>query len=146
MLILFVKFVKIINHIMKKNLFLAPIITLIIGATSFSQDQFTIQIEPLTITNAPNVHSFSWGKTSDGKWVIFGATIEDLDIVDLQKYISETQNAQIISVYQSLQCGSRNHLRSFTGSLVFYDATYTPQFLSLEEYNSIVNSTQEQCR
>ena len=131
---------------MKKNLFLAPIITLIIGATSFSQDQFTIQIEPLTITNAPNVHSFSWGKTSDGKWVIFGATIEDLDIVDLQKYISETQNAQIISVYQSLQCGSRNHLRSFTGSLVFYDATYTPQFLSLEEYNIIVNSTQEQCR
>lgn len=80
MLILFVKFVKIINHIMKKNLFLAPIITLIIGATSFSQDQFTIQIEPLTITNAPNVHSFSWGKTSDGKWVIFGGRIDGLHL------------------------------------------------------------------
>ena len=75
-----------------------------------------------------------------------GATIEDLDIVDLQKYSSQTQNAQIISVYQSLQCGSRNHLRSFTGSFVFYDATYTPQFLSLEEDNNILNSSQEQCR
>jgi len=44
----------------------------------FAQDQFTVQIEPLTITDAPNVHSFSWGKTSDEKWVIIGGRIDGL--------------------------------------------------------------------
>jgi len=43
-----------------------------------AQDQFTVQIEPLTITNAPNIHSFSFGKTSDGKWVVIGGRIDGL--------------------------------------------------------------------
>ena len=43
-----------------------------------AQEQFTVQIEPLTITNAPNVHSFSFGKTSDGKWVVLGGRIDGL--------------------------------------------------------------------
>ncbi|MCT4580025.1 MAG: T9SS type A sorting domain-containing protein [Flavobacteriales bacterium] len=40
--------------------------------------EFSIEIEPLTITNAPGVHSYSWGKTSDGKWVVFGGRIDGL--------------------------------------------------------------------
>ena len=40
------------------------------------QDQFTVQIEPLTITEAPNIHSYSWGKTSDGKWLVVGGRID----------------------------------------------------------------------
>ena len=58
-------------------------ITLIILSLLFSfigkgQDQFTVQIEPLTITGAPNIHSYSWGKTSDGKWLVVGGRIDGL--------------------------------------------------------------------
>jgi len=74
-----------------------------------------------------------------------GATIEDLDIKDLEDYVLETNNAQIINVYQSLQCGSRNHLRSFIKGLDKNGGTYTPQFITLDEFNSIVNSSNEQC-
>ncbi|WP_159949267.1 T9SS type A sorting domain-containing protein [Polaribacter septentrionalilitoris] len=56
----------------------AFLFSILIVSSSLSQDQFTVQIEPLVITNAPSVHSFSWGKTSDGKWVIFGGRIDGL--------------------------------------------------------------------
>ena len=74
-----------------------------------------------------------------------GATIEDLDIVDLQNYINATSNAAIISVFESLQCGSRNHLRSFVSAVENTENTYTPQFLTIEEYELIINDTNEQC-
>ena len=74
-----------------------------------------------------------------------GATIEDLDIVDLQKYIKTTNNSAVIAVLENLQCGSRNHLRSFLKGLEFYGDNYTPQFLSIEGYNNIINSLNEKC-
>lgn len=74
-----------------------------------------------------------------------GATIEDLDIKDLEDFILDTDNAQIINVYQSLQCGSRNHLRSFMKGLDKNGGTYTPQFITQDEFNSIVSSSNEQC-
>lgn len=43
-----------------------------------AQINFSIDIEPITITNAPSVHSYSWGKTTDGKWVILGGRIDGL--------------------------------------------------------------------
>lgn len=45
---------------------------------SFSQDQFTVEIEPLIIANAPSVHSFSWAKTTDGKWIVIGGRVDGL--------------------------------------------------------------------
>lgn len=69
-----------------------------------------------------------------------GATIEDLE-----DYVSETDNAQIINVYQSLQCGSRNHLRSFMKGLDKNGGTYTPQFITLDKFNNIVSSSNEKC-
>lgn len=45
---------------------------------SQTPEEFTIEIEPLTITNAPGVQSFSWGTTSDAKWVILGGRIDGL--------------------------------------------------------------------
>lgn len=45
---------------------------------SISQDVFTVEIDPFVIADAPNVHSFSWGKTSDDKWVIIGGRIDGL--------------------------------------------------------------------
>jgi hypothetical protein len=63
---------------MKTRYFLVPLIGLFFVLNSFAQEQFTVEIEPVTILNAPNVHSFSWGKTSDGKWIIIGGRIDGL--------------------------------------------------------------------
>lgn len=41
-------------------------------------EEFVVSIEPLTITNAPGVHSYSWGLTSDYKWVILGGRVDGL--------------------------------------------------------------------
>ena len=74
-----------------------------------------------------------------------GATIEDLDIKDLETFISDTENTQIINVYQSLQCGSRNHLRSFMQGLATNGGDYTQQFITEAEFNTIINGSHEQC-
>ena len=74
-----------------------------------------------------------------------GATIEDLDIVDLENYINATSNGAIISVFESLQCGSRNHLRSFASALENAGSTYTPQFLTEVYYSQIINDSSERC-
>ena len=74
-----------------------------------------------------------------------GATIEDLDILDLQEFIDATETEAIQSVFESLQCGSRNHLRSFISSLESLGAAYTPQFISQELYDSILDNDFEQC-
>jgi hypothetical protein len=74
-----------------------------------------------------------------------GATIEDLDIVDLQSNLDATTNSAIISVFEMLQCGSRNHLRSFISTIELSGSTYVPQFLTQEEFNLIINSNNEQC-
>lgn len=74
-----------------------------------------------------------------------GATIEDLDIVDLDVFIEATSNTSIISVFESLQCGSRNHLRSFVRAIENSSETYQPQFLSIEAYNDIIDDTNEKC-
>ena len=74
-----------------------------------------------------------------------GATIEDLDILDLQQFIDATNTVAIQAVFESLQCGSRNHLRSFISSLETLDVSYTPQFISQVLYDSILDSDYEQC-
>jgi len=74
-----------------------------------------------------------------------GATIEDLDIVDLQDSIDATTNAAIISVFESLQCGSRNHLRSFVSGLEKVGGSYSPQFLTKAAYDTIVLGSNEKC-
>lgn len=74
-----------------------------------------------------------------------GATIEDLDIVDLEENIQATSNSDIAEVFASLQCGSRNHLRSFVQSLENSGATYSPQFLTQEAFDIILDGASEQC-
>ena len=74
-----------------------------------------------------------------------GATIEDLDIVDLQDYIDASSNTALISVFGNLQCGSRNHLRSFVSGIENIGDSYTPQYLSQEEYEAIIAASREQC-
>lgn len=70
-----------------------------------------------------------------------GATIEDLDIHDIEELLGHTSNADLLNVYDRLTCGSRNHMRSFVGQL----GTYVPTYISQVEYDAIIASSNEQC-
>ena len=85
------------------------------------------------------------GQISQTNALQIGATIEDLDIVDLEEYILHTSNPLLINVFESLQCGSGNHLRSFVSSLESLGESYAPQFLTEEDYNLIITGTHENC-
>ncbi len=72
-----------------------------------------------------------------------GATIEDLDISDLNRLIAQTNNQNIIAVYENLTRGSRNHMRAFTRQLTKNGASYTAQYISQSELEVILGSPQE---
>lgn len=74
-----------------------------------------------------------------------GATIEDLDINDIDDFIINTSKLDLLTVYNNLTCGSKNHIRSFTTELSNNEVSYEPQFISLEEYNSIINTPSGGC-
>ena len=72
-----------------------------------------------------------------------GVTIEDLDIKDLKDHMLSIDNQDITCVFSNLMRGSRNHLRSFYANILFTGGTYTPQYLTQDEFNAIVNSKHE---
>jgi hypothetical protein len=74
-----------------------------------------------------------------------GNIIEDLDIKDLALNEARTEKIDLLSVYGSLKCGSRNHLRNFNNQLILNGGSYIPEYISQEEFETIVNSTNEKC-
>ena len=72
-----------------------------------------------------------------------GALIEELDITDIIKDLESVVNANVTIVLENLERGSRNHLRAFTKQLTLLGATYTPVFLSADDYNAIISSSVE---
>ena len=46
-----------------------------------------------------------------------GAAIEEIDILDLQERLAQTDNADIQQVFNNLLNGSYNHLRAFVSTL-----------------------------
>lgn len=85
------------------------------------------------------------GSASQIDALTVGATIEDLDINDLNLDISQTENEAIVTIFEHLKCGSTNHMRSFSTLLSNFDVVYTPQFISQDEYTEIINSQNEPC-
>ena len=85
------------------------------------------------------------GSVSETAALIVGAIIEDLDIYDLDEFKAETTDPDIIKLYNSLACGSRNHLRSFMRQLDNLGETYTPQFITQEHFDSIIDGENEKC-
>ena len=75
-----------------------------------------------------------------------GATIEDLDIYDLQEAKKKTDKPEIINVYNNLEKGSRNHLRSFYRNLRKYDWNYVPQYIDAEYFKNIISTGNERGR
>lgn len=72
-----------------------------------------------------------------------GATIEDLDISDLNSSLEVTNNQDVRLVYDFLNKGSRNHLRSFYKNIKNWNGTYTPVYITQAEFDAIVNSAME---
>ena len=77
--------------------------------------------------------------------LIVGATIEDLDIYDIEYFESRTEKSDILDVYTKLTCGSRNHMRAFYDELTLRDYSYEPLFITNEALFNIVNSDRERC-
>ena len=73
-----------------------------------------------------------------------GATIEDLDLADLQRMIDASDNQDFQLIANNLAKGSRNHLRAFTKVIgkKGYDA-YTAQYLSQEQIDQIIAAEHE---
>jgi len=72
----------------------------------------------------------------DGLYV--GATIEEIDMVDIQHAIEITGHLDIVVAYQSLLEGSKNHLRAYVNALAREGFVYAPQFISQELYDAIM--------
>lgn len=67
-----------------------------------------------------------------------GAAIEEIDILDIEEYISQTDDEVIIGVYENLLAGSGNHLRAFVSGLSKRGVTYEPVYLTPAAYQTIV--------
>ena len=79
------------------------------------------------------------GSQSLAEAIQVGAAIEEIDILDLQERLAQTDNADIQQVFNNLLNGSYNHLRAFVSTLETQTGeTYQPQYLSAEAYQAIL--------
>lgn len=78
--------------------------------------------------------------------LIVGATIEDLDLYDLDQWMLKIQDEDILSIYKNLAKGSRNHLRAFYGQITSREGDYKAQYISQQKMDEIVNSPKEMGR
>lgn len=74
-----------------------------------------------------------------------GASIEDLDIADLDKLMAETDENDIRFVYNNLNRGSHNHLRTFNTLLKDQDVVYTPVYISQNRFDEIIAADWGKC-
>lgn len=79
--------------------------------------------------------------TMDSLYV--GAAIEETDIDSLQNALEVTDQLYIVSTYESLMCGSRNHLRAFIRQIEINGGSYTPKVLAEDEFWAIAYSDME---
>ena len=86
----------------------------------------------------------SQGEESLIEALTVGATIEEIDIIDLMALLENTvDNEDITLVYSNLLKGSRNHLRMFVQNLSVNGVTYEPTYLDVTLFDSIISSDME---
>lgn len=82
---------------------------------------------------------------SEADALLVGATIEDLDIYDLDEKATYTTNTELHTLYSNLKCGSENHMRAFTNQLSSRAISYDPTYISVAEYETILAGSQGGC-
>lgn len=75
--------------------------------------------------------------------LIVGATIEDLDIYDLNEAIARTDNEDVAAVYTNLLAGSKRHIQSFVKNITKEGGEYTPHYITQAEYDEIIATERE---
>ena len=78
------------------------------------------------------------GATSLSAALRVGATIEDLDLHNLEKALALTDNEDLKIVYQNLQQGSQNHMRAFVSNLESMGESYEAQYISAAALTEIL--------
>ena len=78
------------------------------------------------------------GSQSPQDALIVGSIIEDLDIYDLETYLSETDNPASIAVYTNLLKGSEKHMSSFARQLARYGIVYEARYITSERLEEIL--------
>jgi rubrerythrin len=69
-----------------------------------------------------------------------GATIEEIDILDLETRLEQTDKPDIQRVYGNLLNGSMNHLRAFVSTLQRQTGEdYSSQYLSQDAFDAIID-------
>jgi hypothetical protein len=68
-----------------------------------------------------------------------GVIIEETDIVDLQEAIAFTDHVDLVTAYEHLIEGSKNHLRAFVDTLEKQGVTSEPQVISQELFDAIID-------
>jgi hypothetical protein len=81
----------------------------------------------------------SRGRASVKDALQVGAAIEEIDILDLEERMAQTDKEDILLVYANLKSGSENHLRAFVNNLQRQGFEYSPEYLSQEEYDGIIS-------
>ena len=72
---------------------------------------------------------------------VVGATIEEMDIIDLEEALAETDKADLERVYSNLKKGSIHHLSAFSRAIENQTGTdYIPRLMTTEEYNQLTSS------
>lgn len=99
--------------------------------------------EPGRFTN-PDIQNLydTWlaeGSTSLESALLVGARVEDIDIMDIAAAVERTDKHDIITVYENLLRGSRNHMRAFNRQIVSRTgANYVPEYTTLEQFEEII--------
>jgi predicted nucleotidyltransferase len=79
------------------------------------------------------------GSASEAEALKVGATIEDLDIHDLETALQGgVDNQDIALVYRNLAKGSRNHIRAFNTQLSARGQTYSAQHITQADLDAIL--------
>jgi hypothetical protein len=82
------------------------------------------------------------GSQSLAEAIKVGGAIEEIDILDLQERLAQTDNTDIQQVFNNLLRGSTSHLKAFVNALRNQvGEAYQPQFMTLEAYQAILSST-----
>ena len=70
-----------------------------------------------------------------------GATIEEMDIIDLEEALAETDNADLERVYSNLKNGSIHHLSAFSRAIENQTGSdYIPSLMTTEEYSQLTST------
>lgn len=73
--------------------------------------------------------------------LMVGAKIEEMDITDLKRLLTQTNRPQVRQVLEQLMRGSQNHLRAFASQIAKRGASYNAEFLTQAEFDQIASSS-----